>query len=127
MPDDTNREGGPRFTHVSINTSSVPSTTTYDDGDEEVLVIGAVDEFKAPLSVGEADTGAGDEPAAAGERPRNQDATGETRHDEGTGAQQDEDDAFGGPMPLAQKLVIMAALVGLIVVVAFLVWFWVFR
>jgi hypothetical protein len=142
------QEDRPKFSHITVGQTTDDEPMLPDD--EEVISIGAVNDDAPgasaanPLDANAAvDANAAAIAAAAASSGRAADAdAGEslpgqrtpstskggtrTAVDERPSATDADDiDGLNEPMPLAQRIVVAGSAVGLIIVIAFLVWYWV--
>jgi hypothetical protein len=106
------QEDKTRFSHITVGRSDASGRPQQED--EEVITIGAVDVVSppAPVSVSEVLVGESEPSSTHAADP------------EERPVQASDESGLDAPMPTAQKLVIAACLVGLVVAIAFLVWFW---
>ncbi len=114
-------ENKPRFSHITVGQESVDEASQPD---EEVITIGAVGKDVAGSGFEDASA----EPDVPEPIVRANDFDegdrGDIAHSEVDASTDDSD--FGGPMPMPQKIVIGVCLIGFVLVVAWLIWFWVF-
>ncbi|MDR1013913.1 MAG: hypothetical protein LBL86_02910 [Coriobacteriales bacterium] len=118
MPDDISQKDRTRFSHVTIGQADADASACRED--EEVMVIGAVDAAGAADASGTVDATDAADAAGTVDAVPQADRPAQTAHGI-------EDVGIGAPMPLAQRMVVVAALVGVVVGIAYLIWFWVFR
>ena len=111
----------PKFSHITVGKTGFEDTSQLED--EEVLTIGAVDlsaEQQQPAQESSnSGTVAKDVPKQV--RKKDKDDSGPKL------TEQDEEEAFGAPMPFAQKIVVIACAIGFLVVIIFLIWYWLIR
>jgi hypothetical protein len=107
----------PRFSYITVGGAE---SDNKPQPEEEVITIGAVDVESSPAQV----TGA-QEPygVQAGDA---QTEDGPQAAVEPSPEQALDDTSFDIPLPTSQKVVFAACLVGLVVGIAFLVWYWLF-
>ncbi|MDR2587610.1 MAG: hypothetical protein LBC23_05055 [Coriobacteriales bacterium] len=100
----------PRFSHITVG--GVQTNSTSQPEAEEVITIGAVDVESPSVRAADAPAATDAEPQVAAELQ----------------PEQVLDDAnLNIPRPTAQKVVFAACFVGLIVIIAYLVWHWVIQ
>jgi hypothetical protein len=112
------QDNKPRFSHISIGGTTAEKLSEPEQ--EEVTIIGAAEVASVP-SAG-ADAQVLDEDISATARAAGR-ADAQTDKSE-TQGRASEDLDLGAPMPLLQKLVLVACLIGVVVTITFLVWFW---
>lgn len=120
------QEDRPKFSHITVGQTTDDESALPDD--EEVISIGAVGDGAASSSnlgfdtdytvEGNEAVGTSGTVGAGGTSG----TSGTVDADSAGGG--DDDDELGAPMPLAQRIVIVGCAIGLIVVIAFLVWYW---
>jgi hypothetical protein len=127
MPDDISQKDQARFSHVTIGQTDADASACGED--EEVMLIGAVDALGARGAACAPETGADDAATAVqvGMTTQDGDDAGPQAAEAAEAALDIEEAALGMPMSLAQRMLVVAALVGVLVVVAYLIWFWAFR
>jgi hypothetical protein len=130
------QEDKPRFSHITVGQTKVDDLPYAEE--EEVVAIGAVD-VAADIDVAVSSDVSTEDSGAARDAARGGDISdsvtdGNDPQTDGIDPQDDgnehaeessEEQYLTAPMPLAQKLVLVACLIGLICTVAFLIWFWI--
>ena len=113
------QESNPRFSHITVGKTNIDGLPPEED--EEVIPIGVVD--IAPESQSEAAVAIADDTGFIGNTVKSEERGGK-EGDAGLSLEQsDDEEDFGGPMPLVQKLVIIGCAIGVVVVIVFLIWF----
>ena len=144
------QEDRPKFSHITVGQTTDGDLPLPDD--EDVISIGAVgdSDFEAEavgLTGSEAanatgsaeaattatgsaevtDSGAAGAATAVGQPVHRTVSTYKSKTattNSKLSAEDADDDDLGAPMPLAQRIVLVGCAIGLIVVIAFLVWYW---
>jgi hypothetical protein len=133
------QENASRFSHITVGHQDVDGLSQPEE--EEVIAIGAVDVgstlptagAKASDHVQPVDARVSDYDRASAVAEKQDTPLSEAKESPGqtaersvkqTAEQTAEDLGLDTPMSFAQKLVIGASFIGLIVAIAFLVWFW---
>jgi hypothetical protein len=126
------QEDKPRFSHITVGQAKADDLSYAED--EEVITIGAVDvaadvevSVSSSASIEDSDDTRDDacddgiSDSIMDEAMDEADLrVGMNKRVEASLA----DQGLTAPMPLAQKLVLVACLIGLVCIIAFLIWFW---
>jgi hypothetical protein len=108
------QEETPRFSHIAVGTSAVSDGEQPEN--EEIITIGAVDQTPDSVVL---DQGSLQEQPI----PFEQSATAQTPSGEHI-SPEDDIDGLAVPMPLPQRIVLIACLVGVVVAIVFIVNYW---
>jgi hypothetical protein len=117
------KEDRSRFSYITVGGAVADDNPQPETTEEEVMSIGAVDVEAVPTqAVDDSAPAPAVAPTAAPVDQQVSAATSVPRPSEPTL----EDSGLDAPMPAAQKLVVAVCLVGFVVTIAFLVWYWLF-
>lgn len=130
------QDDNPKFSHIIVGGAQKDKTSRVDD--EEVIAIGAVDNqvkaFEADLEAEPRVEAIVVEPADAlpkelgsEESSKGEDGIHAPKRDLSSAEMQEIEEELGGPMPLLQKIVIIACAIGLVIGIILVAWFWLFR
>ncbi len=117
------QENKPRFSHITVGQSPVEEATHTD---EEVITIGAIDDSSEEIKITETASGLSGNDESLESQTSVAASHNSNRDDESSKHSKDEIDYsdLGGPMPVAQKIVLACCVVGFIVAIVLVVWFW---